>query len=67
MRLMLVMALAALLSGCVGASVSGIALCQSTRQSRDAHALALVTPPTAQDDLQTGAQALAEIAAGCGE
>ncbi len=67
MKWILMGMLLAAVSGCVGGSASEIAICRETRESRVAHAEALVTPPTAEDDLVTGAQALAEIAAGCME
>ena len=60
-------ALATLCAGCASVSGLGTAGCQATLESRDAHARALLTPPTDEQDLLTGAQALAEVAAVCGE
>ena len=60
-------ALAVQLSGCVSVSGLGTAGCRATLDSRDAHAASLLEPPTDRQDLLTGAQALAEVAAVCGE
>lgn len=60
-------ALTGLVSGCASVSGLGTAGCRATVESRDAHARALLDPPTDERDLLTGAQALAEVAAVCGE
>jgi len=67
MRLIWMVTLLPVLAGCAAGSASEIAICRETRDSREEHGKALLTPPTAEDDLVTGAQALAEIAAGCME
>lgn len=56
-----------LLCGCSALSPAGPAICAETRPERLAHARALTTAPTADDDLTTGAALLSVLRAGCME
>ena len=65
MRCLTTLALLAALSACAAPSGSLTAACRGTIQSREAHGVALLTPPTDRRDFETGEQVLAEIGAAC--